>query len=73
MSYLDGVDDAVMDNWLEFPGKEYLSAPRGLQLAPVLRGEVIGAAATPVHDVFILTLEINTGCLDNFCIRNRGP
>ena len=48
-----------MDNWLKFPGKVYLSAPRCLKLVPVFRSEVIGAAAAPVHNVFILALKTN--------------
>ena len=59
MSYLDGVDDTVMDNGLKFPGKGYLSVPRCLKLIPVFRSEVIGAAAAPVHNVFILALKTN--------------
>ena len=59
VSYLDGVDDTVMDNGLKFPGKVYLSVPRCLKLIPVFRSEVIGAAAAPVHNVFILALKTN--------------
>ena len=53
---LHPVENPLVDNRLKLPGKEDLAASGGLQLSPVLGEEIIGAAATPVHDVLVLTL-----------------
>ena len=54
--FLHLVQNALMDDRLKFPGEEYLSTAGRLELLPVLGEEVVGAAATPVHDVLVLTL-----------------
>ena len=47
----------MVDDGLELPGEEDLPGPGALQLGPVLGQEVVGAAAAPVHDVLVLTLQ----------------
>ena len=53
---LHPVENPLVNNRLKLPGKEDLPVASGLQLGPVLGEEIIGTAATPVHDVFVLTL-----------------
>ena len=53
---LHPVENPLVDNRLKLPGKEDLAVAGGLQLSPVLGEEIIGAATTPVHNVFVLTL-----------------
>ena len=45
-----------MNDWLKFPGEEYLPTASIFQFLPVLGQEVVGTTAAPVHDVFVLTL-----------------
>ena len=45
-----------MNDWLKFPGEEYLSTASIFQFLPVLGQEVVGTTAAPVHDVLVLTL-----------------
>ena len=53
---LHPVENPLVNNRLELPGKEDLATASGLQLSPVLGQEIIGAAAAPVDNVFVLTL-----------------
>ena len=53
---LDSVHNSLMNDWLKFPGEEYLPTASIFQFLPVLGQEVVGTTAAPVHDVLVLTL-----------------
>ena len=53
---LHPVENTLVNNRLKLPGEEDLATASGLQLGPVLGEEIIGTAAAPVDNVFVLTL-----------------
>ena len=53
---LHPVENTLVNNRLKLPGEEDLAVASGLQLSPVLWEEIIGTAAAPVNNVFVLTL-----------------
>ena len=54
--FLHLVENPLVNNRLKLPGEKDLAVASGLQLSPVLWEEIIGAAAAPVYNVFVLTL-----------------
>ena len=54
--FFHSVNNTLVNYRLKFPGEEYLASSGSFQLGPVLWKEIVGAAATPVHYMFVLTL-----------------